>query len=178
MNDPFIDTLHSWNNFYFMIGGSAAGLVGLMFVAMSLGMSIVKQTSPTDFKLFVSPNMLYFISVLFISGLMLVPDHSRQGLAAALFMGGLVCFIPALKAGRGLIDIARRAGDFNIGDYLCQIIFPGLAYALLMLSALGFTSDQWPLSFTGLWIAVMLLLISAIFNTYSLVIWIFDQHKQ
>lgn len=178
MNETFIDTLHSWNNFYFMIGGSAAGLVGLMFVALSLGMSIVKQTSDADFKLFVSPNMLYFVSVLIISGLMLIPDHSQQGLALFLFIVGVVCIVPALKAAYGLANVARRAGDFNLGDYLCEIVFPGVAYALLMLSAIVFATDQWRLAFTGLWIAVLLLLVSAIFNTYSLVIWIFDQHKQ
>jgi hypothetical protein len=34
MPDVFNEMLHGWHNFYFMAGGAAAGLIGLMFVAL------------------------------------------------------------------------------------------------------------------------------------------------
>jgi hypothetical protein len=49
MPDAFVDTLQSWQNFYFMIGGASAGLIGLMFVALSLGMRLLSDNTRQSF---------------------------------------------------------------------------------------------------------------------------------
>lgn len=60
MADVFTDTLHSWQNFYFMIGGASAGLMGLMFVALSLGTHLVNDETRASFPAFVTPSIIYF----------------------------------------------------------------------------------------------------------------------
>ena len=61
MTDLFIDTLHSWQNFYFMIGGASAGLMGLMFVALSLGTHLVNDETISSVGAFVTPSIIYFV---------------------------------------------------------------------------------------------------------------------
>ena len=175
MPDVFIDTLHSWQNFYFMIGGAAAGLMGLMFVALSLGTHLINETTKQAFGSFVTPSILYFVSVVLIAGVMLVPVFAPVGLALTLFVGGAVGLGRTAQHVRVLIQTAIEHQDFTPWDWLAQIIFPIASYALMMLVGLGFAINQWPLAFMGLWLATLLLLISAIANTWSLVIWIIEQ---
>jgi hypothetical protein len=84
MPDVFIETLHTWQNFYFMIGGVVAGLLGLMFVALSL-MHLVSDETREEFEIFVTPSEVYFVSALLVACVMLVPALTPPSLALALF---------------------------------------------------------------------------------------------
>jgi hypothetical protein len=48
--DAFTETLRSWQNFYFMIGGATATLVSLMFVAVTLGVQMIPILRQTRAK--------------------------------------------------------------------------------------------------------------------------------
>ncbi len=49
-----------------------------------------------------------------------------------------------------------------------------VSHILLWLAALGLVIDQWSLAFIGIWLAVILLLLAAIANTWSLVVWVIE----
>ena len=172
MTDPFNETLHGWQNFYFMAGGAAATLLGLMFVALSMGTHLITDEIRDEIDTFTSPSIFYFVSVLLLACAMLVPTFSAAGLALLLLLGsafGLVWTAPRV---RRLILAARKHQDFSLSDWLAQIILPGLAYPIILIAALCFAMNQWPIAFVGLWTATISLLICAIANTWSLVIWI------
>src|SRR5262245_11364566 len=176
MTDVFIDTLHSWQNFYFMIGGAAAGLMGLMFVALSLGMGLLDDKTRADFPAFVTPSILYFVSTLLAAGVMLVPSYTPSTLGVVLFLGGAVGLLRASQHVRHLIRAANQYQDFALWDWLTQIILPITSYVLALLSALGFVVNQWSLAFVGMWLTTLFLLLCGIANTWSLVLWIIDNH--
>jgi hypothetical protein len=177
MTTVFVDTLRSWQNFYFMSGGASAGLLGLMFVALSLGMHLVNDQTREDMHTFVTPSIVYFVSVLLTCCLMLVPDHTPSALALIFFSGGLVGLVRTLPYVRQLIQAANQHGDFEHADWLSQIILPVLSYALIVLAAICFAVGQWSLAFMGVWLTTILLLVCGIMNTWSLVIWIIEQRK-
>lgn len=177
MPDGFNDMLHTWQNFYFMVGGTAATLIGLMFVALSLGMGIISTEITEEMKAFVTPSVFYFVSVLLIACAMLVPLYSPLALALMLFVGGLVGLNWSIPFVRKLIRIAKKHQDFNLSDWLNQVILPVMNYALLLAVALLFAIDQWSLAFMVLWATSILLLVCAIGNTWSLVVWIVEQKK-
>jgi hypothetical protein len=175
MTNPFIDMLRSWQNFYFMIGGAAAALMGLMFVALSLGTGLLNDDTRDEFSTFVTPSVVYFASVLLIAGAMLVPSYAPLALGVLLFVGGGVGLFRAVQHSRLLIRAANQYQDFNIWDWLAQVVAPVAGYGLILLAALGYGIDQWALAFMGLWLATLLLIICGIANTWSLVLWIIDQ---
>ncbi|MEZ4668646.1 MAG: hypothetical protein R3E39_12105 [Anaerolineae bacterium] len=175
MNETFIETLRSWQNFYFMIGGASAGLMGLMFVALSLGTHLVNDQTASNVAAFVTPSIIYFVSVLLVAGVMLVPTFTTLVLGIVLAAGGAVGLVRTTGHVRDLIRVNNEYQDFSRWDWLWQVILPLVSYGLLVLAGLGFLFDQWTVAFMGVWLAVLMLLLCAIANTWSLVLWIVEQ---
>src|SRR5215207_4105134 len=99
----FIETLDSWESYYFMLGGAAAALIGLMLVALSLGIRIVSKTTIADIKAFATPSVLYFVWVLMLSAVMLVPAKSPTFLVVILFPSGIIGLVWSFPYIRRLI---------------------------------------------------------------------------
>ncbi len=174
----FNEILHSWQTFYFTMGGASAALIGLMFVALSLGANLVAETTYEDARVFVTPSVLYFVSVLLIACVMLVPAYSPLGLALVLFIGGLPGFVLTSQYAYRLVGIAKRNQDFILSDWLAQVIVPLSSYGLLLIVAAAFASDHADLAFIGAWLATVMLLLSAIANTWSLMAWIIERRTK
>ena len=173
--DAFNEALRGWQNFYFMMGGAAATLAGLMFVALSLGQHLISDKTKEQMRIFATPSIIYFVSVLLLAGIMLVPIFAPVGIALVLFLGGAYGFLRASKLARILIQAARQNQDFTVGDWLAQIIGPVASYALMLVAALFFVGDQTTPGLIALGVATIALLLSAITNTWALVIWIVEQ---
>jgi hypothetical protein len=173
----FIDTLRSWQNFYFMAGGVAATLIGLMFVALSLGMHLISADTKAEMKVFVTPSVVYFVSALIVACVMLVPSMTPAVLGIIMMLGGVLGLARALVYAAGLIGVAKRHQDFVLEDWLAQVVAPVVSYILLLFAGIGFVSAQYELGFHGLWLGVLLLVITAITNIWGLIIWIIDQHQ-
>lgn len=173
----FTETLREWQNFYFMIGGAATGLIGLMFVAISLGMHLVSDENKESIKIFVTPSIFYFGTILIIACIMLAPNFEPPFLATLLLIVGIVGLVNTVPVARKLMAVARKHQDFDLLEYLGQIILPVANYVLLTACAVGFAATHWTLSLVGLWLANILLLLAAISNTWSMVIWIVEQRE-
>jgi hypothetical protein len=175
MTDVFNETLRSWHNYYFMTGGASATLVGLMFVALSLGMHLVNDDTRQNIHTFVTPSIVYFVSALLICCIMIAPNYMPSALAVILLIVGIIGLAVSTPFFWRLIQAARVNGDFNLWDWLSQVILPPIAYGLLITAGVCFLTDQWALAFLGVWLVVILLLICAISNTWSMVMWIINQ---
>jgi hypothetical protein len=177
MTDVFNEALHGWQNFYFMVGGVAATLLGLMFVALSMGTHLVTDEVRQEIDTFTSPSIFYFVSVLLLACVMLVPMISAVVLGMLLLLGGVSGLAWTAPRVRLLILAARKHQDFEVSDWLGQIILPGLTYPLILIAALCFVVNEPFVAFGGVWLATISLLVCAISNTWSLVIWIIMQRK-
>lgn len=173
--ETFSDALRSWQTFYFTCGGASAALIGLMFVALSLGMPLLTSATPHDIKTFTSPSVYYFMAVLLLSGAMLIPQYSPPVLGLLLLAGGILAVVQILPFVVRLVRTALRNKDFNLGDWLLQVIIPAANLFLLFAAATCFLTDQWSWGFMCLWATTMLFLVVGIANTWSLVIWILEK---
>lgn len=173
--DTFNETLRSWQNFYFMAGGAAAALLSLMFVALSLGMHLISENTLPQMKVFVTPNIFYFVSALALACAMLIPTHSPPILAAILLIGGGGGLARTIHFVKPLFRAAQIHQDFTLADWLCGIILPVGGYALLLVAGVCFAIDQWPVGFTCLWLFTVFLLVATIGNIWSLIVWIVSQ---
>jgi hypothetical protein len=178
MAGTFSEALRSWQNFYFMTGGAAATLAGLMFVALSLGTHLIGDTTRHLFNIFVTPSVIYFVSVLLLSAVMLIPAETPVIVAAILLPGGAVGMGMAAYYVRHLIRAAGEYQDFGVADWLAQVVLPLVGYLLILAAGAGFATDEWRLALMGLWLAPAALLICAIANTWSLVLWIIEQRRE
>ena len=116
-----------WNNFFVMVGGGAAALAGLIFVAMSINHSIIIQNTTHKNR---AINMLTgFTAIFMASGLALIEDQHLEALGLEwliLWLISTVIFIRgyviALRAGMSFIglNLPRLAGGTIC--YLAEVI--------------------------------------------------------
>jgi len=121
--------LTQWNNFFVMVGGGAAGLAGLIFVAMSINHKIIIQNTTHKNR---AINMLTgFTAIFMASGLALIATQDLQMLGwewLVLWLIATIIFI------RGYI-IAIRSGMSSIGLKMPRLAGGTICYLAEVLGA-------------------------------------------
>jgi hypothetical protein len=171
---PFSETLREWQSFYFMAGGSAATLIGLLFVAISLGSHLVSPERKDDIDTYVTPILFYFISVLILAFIMLVPAASTSVPGALLTLAGAAGLIRVAGVVRQMVEAAQRV-PIEHGHWTWHAVLPCVSYALALGTGLWLVVSGTSASLAGLAPAIVLLLISGIWRSWDLVLWIAHQ---
>ena len=81
------ETLKEWHDFYVLVGTAGATLLGLLFIAVSLGAGYLTEERQSATRTFMSPVVVHFTSVFFLSAIALFPSHQAR-FFAALIGGG------------------------------------------------------------------------------------------
>ncbi|HEX9500549.1 MAG TPA: hypothetical protein VGA10_02735, partial [Thermoanaerobaculia bacterium] len=69
-------TLSGWDNFYVIVGSSAAALTGLQFVVIALTSEIRSAASTSTLGAFATPTIVHFCAVLLIAAVITTPGHT------------------------------------------------------------------------------------------------------
>jgi len=83
-------TLRDWQTFYFLVGGAAAGLVGLTFVAITVGSGLLTKQDIAGLRTFTNPSLIHFVYVLVTASVVVMPTVTRMQLGILLVLAGLV----------------------------------------------------------------------------------------
>jgi hypothetical protein len=161
--------LQSWHDFYLLVGEAAATLVGLMFVAISLGSRLITQQSVPGLRVFVSPTLIHFIYVLVIATVVVIPTVTRTPLGILLVLVGLFSFGRALTMIPYMREQQRRQVVDN-HDWVWHLITPSISYLLFVGTGIGLIMGV-SRAFNGLALASILLLVSGIRNAWDMVVW-------
>src|SRR5216683_500567 len=89
MGPSLAELLHDWHDFYILVGTASATLVGLMFVAASIGSSIFNEDHRAPMTAFITPTVVHFAAVLFTCLLVTIPTQSWYTLGGLIGAGGL-----------------------------------------------------------------------------------------
>ena len=160
-----------WDNFYVMMGSSSAGLIGLLFVVVTLTSGGDAARLIRGQKLFLSPTAIAFALVLGISAVALAPGmpHAASGaLIAAMAAAG---FVNALNVCLGLRALQPATEPPHWSDYYMYGVAPTAAYGALVLAAITVAAEVPGAAhlLAGLLLAHMML---ALRNAWDLVTWI------
>src|SRR4030081_1423688 len=93
MNLPHPVFFHAWDDFFILLGTACATLVGLMFIAVSIGASIFKEENRPALEIFLGPTVVHFTSVPVFSILAIVPSHGWLSLAGLAPLIGFAGFL-------------------------------------------------------------------------------------
>jgi hypothetical protein len=119
--------IDQWNNFFIMVGGGAAALAGLVFIAMSINLPII--TRDATHKNRAIATMTGFTAVFMICAFALIGKQSYQWIGAEWLVVTLVptityirVYVQATKIGRSSVGLS--IGRFIVGTtcYVAQII--------------------------------------------------------
>jgi hypothetical protein len=167
--DSLARPLQQWHEFYLLLGGSAATLVGLVFVALSLGARLVDERSVPALRVFVTPTIVHFAYILVIATVIVMPTLRRMPLGVLLVAAGLVS-LGRLALGIPFIWEQRRKDIIDTVDCVWYLVVPSLSYLLLVgagLELLRGAGRAWNL----LALAVIVLLVNGIRNAWDMVVW-------
>ena len=159
-----IAELAGWDSFFFMVGSSAAGLIGLTFVVLTLLTERPIKGVGEAGAAFISPTIVHFGVTLLSSAILLAPWQT-VGIPAALLgiigLGGMVYV--------GIIPLRiRRQKLYNpeLEDWLFHVVLPLAAYAVLAGSSFAASSHLYEGLF-GIGAANLLLLFIGIHNAWD-----------
>jgi uncharacterized membrane-anchored protein YitT (DUF2179 family) len=170
MPESLSPLLRDWHNFYLLIGGAAARLAGLMFVAISLGSGTVTPKNLHGLRVFVSPTLIHFVYVLVAALVVVIPTATWTRLGILLVLVGLISTGRAI----GMVPYMRqqhREHRIDTDDWTWYLIAPAVSYLLFVGTGIGFLL-RIGLALDGLAIASILLLIAGIRNAWDFVTWL------
>jgi hypothetical protein len=169
MGPSLAELLHDWHDFYVLVGTASATLVGLMFVAASIGTAIFNEDHRAAMTAFITPTVMHFAAALFTCLLVTIPTHSWRTLGGLLGAGALA---GAIYCGKLVVQITiRHRFNVDLSDRLFYALLPLLGYLLALISA-ALLLTQSIASPNLIAAAVLTLLFAAIRNAWDMMVWI------
>lgn len=175
MDTPAHEILSRWESFYVIVGSSAGGLTGLMFVVVALVKESSLPRNPDSIDAFGTPNVLHFVAVLLLAAVLSAPWQRLRDPAhvvGATALAGIVYVLIVLRR------MLRQSGYKPVlEDWVWHQILPMIAYAMLFVGAAGMSHDQnWALFMIGA--VTLLLLFVGIHNAWDTVAYVVSREKE
>ena len=134
MSELASPVLSAWQSFYVIVGSSAAALIGIQFVVITLIANMRRPATADSISAFGTPTVVYLASALLVSAIMSVPWPSLFPASIALAM----CGFGGLAYGVIVIRRARRQTYYKPEweDWVWYALVPCSVYATLTITAL------------------------------------------
>jgi len=136
-----IPQLQAWDNFYVIVGSSAAALTGLMFVVKALiaDDTVSAPKSSGTVAAFGTPNIVHFCAALVVSAALSAPWRSLTNVAGAVGVCGAAGVVYALI----VLHRARRQTSYKpvLEDWLWHTVFPIAAYTTIVIACALVSKD-------------------------------------
>jgi len=161
-------TLSGWDNFYVIVGSSAAALTGLQFVVIALTSEVRSAASTSTLGAFATPTIVHFCAVLLIAAVVTTPGHTVLTLTAALIAVGLAGTVYATT----VIIQARKQRGYKpvLEDWIWHAGLPVVAYVWLFAGGV-FVPRAPAAALYCVAGAVLLLLFIGIHNAWDAAVW-------
>ena len=161
--------LHDWNTLFEITGAAGAQLIGLLFVAVTLGVGLSTSQSSDAIAAFLTPTLIDFSGVLFQAILVLAPWPSDKPVGFFVVLAGIAGLAYRLNAIRlkGKIDFVALSGL----DWIVYNGVPVLANTSLIAGGVGLIAEEFfaPYAIAS---ASALLLAAGIYGAWDLTLWI------
>ena len=161
--------LESWHDFFTLVGASAATLVGLMFVAASVGTGLFTGEKEVGLRTFLSPTVVAF-GVALASCVVGVLPSPNSIVPAALVGGiGLLGLVYSALIWRRMVrnGLVRK---IDLEDRIWYAVAPALAYVALTVSGVAFAIPS-EAAAALLAAGICLLLLAGIRNAWDMTTW-------
>jgi hypothetical protein len=160
-----------WNNFFVMVGGGAAALAGLIFVAMSINPKIIIRNTTHKNR---AINMLTGFTAIFMASSLALIGNQDPGVLGlewlVLWLIATVIFI------RGYV-IAIRSGMSSIGLNMPRLAGGTLCYLAEVIGGIFLIRGNW----SGLYIAAIAIIVLFAFlisGAWLLMIGIYEERAE
>lgn len=156
--------LRGWSDVYTLLGTGSATLFGLLFVAVSFHLKqVVGDESRLGTRLVAGYTFSVFIYLVVLCVALLIPRLSAAGL------GWMLVAFSAIGLALGWVTwrLGKRDDSLRPKQYL---LLPLVAQLLLLATAVSLLMDPQAATFDLLAIAVIVLLVGVVHNTWELLV--------
>jgi hypothetical protein len=178
MQGTFTEGIARWHDFYALVGGAAAGLLGLLFVSVSLHLDVITKSVGNEVRILSEQTFLSFIYVLLISMLFMIPYQNAAGLGLPLLaMGVLACLRTAWTGVQ--FWRARQTPQHVLGGgyVLRRFIYPVVSYVGLTFVSLAALHGR-VAALLWVLVVVLVLLLSATINAWQLMLLLAESKRE
>jgi hypothetical protein len=168
------EALKEWHDFYMLVGTAGATLLALLFVAVSCGTGFLTAERQSATSTFMSPVVVHFTSVFFLSAVALFPWHQAKFFAALI---GVTAFIGAVLSTYITVKVIRTDMTNYVEDYLAYGLLPGLGYLALLAAAFSIYQEK-DFGLHALAGALLLLAVVNIRNAWDLTLTMVSRHRR
>jgi hypothetical protein len=125
--------IDGWENFYLIVGLSAAALTGLMFVVVTLTAQRREADAAGGVDAYGTPTIVHFCAVLLIAAILTTPGHTTGSLSFSLGVSS----VGGIAYSSSIIMRMRRQKAYTPArsDWVWHILLPLVAYVCLLGSA-------------------------------------------
>lgn len=109
--DAFATTLLGWHDFFLAAAGASAALLGLLFVGVSINLSVIAADERVDLRARAGQAFTNLVFVLLIGLIMLIPNPDARLLGLALGLVAAVALIRVALTLLGLVRVRARGHD-------------------------------------------------------------------
>jgi hypothetical protein len=125
--------LHEWHEFYILLGTAGATLLALLFVAVSLGTGLLSNKDQQGTRTFMSPVVIHFTSVFFLSAVCLVPSHGPVFFAVLIGATAIIGVAVSIVIS---VWVVRTDMTQYVPDYFAYGLLPVGAYLGLLAASI------------------------------------------
>ena len=165
---PIADDIAAWHEFFTLLGTAAATLVGLLFVAASVGGRTWSRRAAL--RAFLSATVVHFASVLLVALNVMLPWRNPVLIGCAVGLIGLFGLAYCALIWR---DSVRDGliSHVDLEDRTWYMVVPALCY-LLLVGAGGLLGERAPVACALLAGAATVLMFTGIRNAWDITVWI------
>lgn len=176
MPDALAEPLQAWQNFYLLVGGASATLVGLIFVAIWLGAYIQTEQPTAGLDAFVTPTLMHFVYILGVSAVVVIPTVTRTFLSILLLVVGLASLGATLRGVPWMYQQYRQQ-RIDRTDLVWYLLVPSVSYLIYVGTGVALLKGS-RYALNGLATASLLLLLVAIRNAWDTMVWFVMRLRQ
>ncbi len=159
--------LGAWNNLYLVTSAAAATLVGLLFVVITLAAERQPPSEAKRIRIYLTPTVVYFASVLLLAGVLTFPTQSRLSATLCSCGEGAAGILYALSLLRG----RPLGGGFRgRGDAWLYSLLPTAAFGLLVGGGATVYASDPDTGLTMVAVAMLALLALALRNSWAIAV--------
>jgi hypothetical protein len=159
-----------WDNYFMLIGTASGGLIGLLFVVVTLTSGIERARALRASAIYLTPTLIHFAVTLVSSAVAVAPGMNPKVAAVILIFAALAGLANAVRTCFGIHAFTRDGNPPHWSDAWCYGVAPGVIYLGLIGSAAGVWMG-WSLAVGAGAALLMILMLVAIRNAWDLITW-------
>lgn len=164
-----MSAIASWENFYIIIGSSAAALTGLMFVVVALVKESGMPTAPGTIAAFGTPTVVHLCTAFLVAAALSAPWRRLTSAAAFLGIVGLAGVVYTCI----VVRRTRRQTGYKpvLEDWIWHVLLPFASYGALLIGAIALPVRPGPALF-AVGAAITMLVFIGIHNSWDTVTYV------